>query len=159
MQSEQKICNNCSLSFTIEPDDFSFHERIQVPPPTLCPQCRQQMRYAWRNDRNLYRRQCDLCGKSTVAMYSANKPFKVYCQSCWWSDGWDAEKYSRDYDFSRLFFEQFKELQLVVPRIAMLGKNSVRSEYTNHSSDNKDCFMGSSLMYCENVLYSYFVFN
>ena len=90
-------------------------------------------------------------------MYSPNKPFKVYCQPCWWSDNWDATAFGRDYDFSRSFFEQFAELQQVVPRIAMLGKNSVRSEYTNHSSDNKDCFMGSSIMNCENVLYGDFV--
>src|SRR3989344_9386667 len=150
-------CKNCNQSFTIEPDDASFYERIRVPPPTWCPECRVVRRYAWRNDRNLYRRNCDLCGKRTVTMYSPNKPFKVYCQPCWWSDNWDATAFGRDYDFSRSFFEQFAELQQVVPRIAMLGKNSVRSEYTNHSSDNKDCFMGSSIMNCENVLYGDFV--
>lgn len=154
---KQIVCKNCSQSFTIAPDDFSFYEKIQVPLPTHCPECRAMRRYAWRNDRNLYRRSCDLCGKSTVAMYSPDKPFKVYCQPCWWSDQWDATSYAREYDFSRPFFEQFKELQLVVPRIAMLGKNSLRSEYTNHSSDNKDCFMGSSIMDCENVLYGDFV--
>lgn len=153
----QKSCNNCSQSFTIEPDDVSFYERIKVPSPTWCPECRVMRRYAWRNDRNLYRRPCDLCGKSTVAMYSSNKPFKVYCQACWWSDKWDASGFGRDYDPSRPFFEQFAELQRIVPRIAMLGKNSVRSEYTNHSSDNKDCFMGSSVMNCEDVLYADFV--
>ena len=131
-------CKNCNQSFTIEPDDASFYERIRVPPPTWCPECRVVRRYAWRNDRNLYRRNCDLCGKSTVTMYSPNKPFKVYCQPCWWSDNWDATAFGRDYDFSRSFFEQFAELQQVVPRIAMLGKNSVRSEYTNHSGDNKN---------------------
>lgn len=152
-------CKNCNQPFNIEPDDSSFYERIAVPPPTWCPECRAMRRYAWRNDRNLYRRNCDLCGKSTVAMYSPNRPFKVYCQSCWWSDKWDASEFGRDYDFNRPFFEQFKDLQSIVPRIAMLGKNSVRSEYTNHSADNKDCFMGSSLVDCENVMYTYFGFH
>src|SRR3989344_4198452 len=158
-------CKNCQKDFLIEPDDFTFYEKIGVPAPTLCPECRQMRRYAWRNDRNLYRRPCDLCQKSTVAMYSTDKPFKVYCRDCWGGDlpaqagGWDAEKYGREYDFSRPFFEQFAELQKAVPRIAMLGKNSTRSEYTNHSSDNKDCFMGSSLVDCQNGLYSYFVFH
>ena len=154
-----KICKNCNQQFTITPDDLSFYERIAVLPPMWCPECRAMRRYAWRNDRNLYRRNCDLCGKSTVAMYSANKPFKVYCQPCWWSDAWDSEKYAREYDSPRGEAGQFAELQKVVPRIAMLGKNSVRSEYTNHSSDNKDCFMSSSLVFCENVSYSDFVFH
>ncbi len=157
--SSVQVCKNCKKDFTIEPDDFAFYEKIAVPPPTHCPECRQQRRYAWRNDRNLYRRTCDLCGKSTVALYQSDKPFKVYCQPCWWSDAWDATTYGRDYDPAKPMFQQLADLQKVVPRIAMLGKNSVRSEYTNHSSDNKDCFMGSSLVDCENVMYSYFVFH
>ncbi len=92
-------------------------------------------------------------------MYASSKPFKVYCQPCWWSDQWDASEYGRDYDSNRPVFEQLAELQKVVPRIAMLGKNSIRSEFTNHSLDNKDCFMGASLVDCQNVMYSYFVFH
>ncbi|MEK7555002.1 MAG: hypothetical protein AAB518_03410 [Patescibacteria group bacterium] len=158
MEAEKKNCQNCKQDFVIESEDFQFYEKMKVPAPTWCPDCRQQRRYAWRNDRNLYRRNCDLCGKSIVTMYSASKQFKVYCPSCWWGDGWDSGSYGRDYDFKRPFFEQFQELQAVVPRIAMMGKNSVRSEYTNHSSDNKDCFMCSSAMRCENVMYSDFIF-
>lgn len=39
-QSENKICQNCKNDFVIEPDDFSFYEKIKVPPPTFCPDCR-----------------------------------------------------------------------------------------------------------------------
>src|SRR4051812_28395712 len=123
MPSEARACASCKNQFTIEPEDFTFYERIQVPPPTRCPDCRQQRRYAWRNERVLYRRNCDLCGKSTVTIYSPNKPFKVYCPPCWWSDNWSALDYGCDFDFSRPFFEQFHELQLQVPRIALLTKN------------------------------------
>lgn len=77
--SEKRICQNCHNEFIIEPDDFVFYEKMKVPPPTFCPECRQSRRYAWRNERVLYRRNCDLCGKSTVTIYSPNKPYKVYC--------------------------------------------------------------------------------
>ena len=147
-------CKNCQQNFEITPDDFGFYERIKVPPPTWCPDCRAMRRYAWRNERTLYRRNCDLCGKSTVTIYSSNKPYKVYCPPCWWGDGWDATVYAQDYDFSKPFFDQYKKLQLNVPRIALLGKNSVNSEYSNHSSDNKDCYLVTSGVYCENVMYS-----
>lgn len=147
-------CQNCKTQFTIEPDDFGFYEKISVPPPTWCPECRQRRRYAWRNERVLYRRNCDLCGKSTVTIYSPNKPFKVYCPPCWWSDKWDAKEYGRDFDFSRPFFEQFRELQLQVPRIALLTKNSVGSEYTNHSGDDKNCYLCFGVFEGENCLYS-----
>ena len=154
---ETRACQNCKTNFTIEPDDFGFYEKIKVPPPTWCPECRQLRRYAWRNERTLYRRNCDLCGKSTVTIYSSNKPHKVYCNECWWGDGWDQTSYGRDFDFSRPFFEQFQELQLAVPRMALLNKNSVNSDYTNHSSDNKNAYLSFATLYCENIYYSTWV--
>jgi hypothetical protein len=154
MTAETKICQNCKTRFTIEPDDFDFYKKINVTPPTWCPGCRQERRYAWRNERILYRRNCDLCDKSTVTIYSPNKPYKVYCPPCWWSDQWSAFDYARDFDFSRSFFEQWHELQLLVPRIALLTKNSTNSEYANHSNNNKNCYLSFSVFNSENILYS-----
>ena len=149
-----KECQNCKTIFEVTAEDQQFYTKVGVPPPTWCPDCRQQRRYAWRNERTLYRRKCDLCGKSTVTIYSPNKPYKVYCPPCWWGDGWDARNFGRDFDFNRPFFEQFKELQLQVPRIALLGKNSTNSEYSNHSSDNKNCYLVTSCVESENIMYS-----
>ena len=154
-----QACKNCKKDFTTEGEDFNFYEKIRVPPPTWCPECRQLRRYAWRNERTLYRRNCDLCGKNTVTIYSSNKPHKVYCNECWWGDGWDASSYGRDFDFSRPFFEQFAELQLDVPRMALLNKNSVNSDYTNHSGDNKNVYLSFSSFFDENVMYSTWVFH
>ena len=151
---ETKNCQNCKKDFVIEAEDFGFYEKIQVPPPTWCPECRQLRRYAWRNERNLYRRNCDLCKKSMVTIYSPNKPYKVYCTNCWWGDDWDPASYGVDFDFSRSFFQQFHELQLRVPRMALLNKNSVNSDYTNHSSDNKNVYLSFSTLYSENIYYS-----
>ncbi len=157
MKTETKNCQNCKKDFTIESDDFSFYEKIKVSPPTWCSECRQLRRYAWRNERTLYRRPCDLCKKSTVTIYSPNKPYKVYCVGCWWSDGWDPASYGRDFDFSRPFFQQFAELQHDTPRMALLNKNSVNSEYTNHSGDNKNIYLSFSCFGDENVMYSTWV--
>ena len=154
---ETRNCKNCQKDFVIEPDDFGFYEKIKVPAPTWCPECRQLRRYAWRNERTLYRRNCDLCSKSTVTIYSPNKPYKVYCNECWWGDGWDMTAYGRDFDFSRPFFEQFAELQHDVPRMALLNKNSINSEYTNHSANNKNVYLSFSVMGSENVMYSTWV--
>lgn len=154
MEKEIRKCKNCQKDFIIGSEDFAFYEKIKVPPPTWCPECRQQRRYAWRNERTLYRRNCDLCGKSTVTIYSQNKPYKVYCNECWWGDGWDPAKYGRDFDFNRPFFEQFAELQREVPRMALLNKRSVNSEYTNHSGDNKNVYLSFSVFDGENIMYS-----
>ena len=154
MNLESKQCQNCKKNFTIESDDFAFYEKIQVPAPTFCPDCRQLRRYAWRNERTLYRRNCDLCGKSTVTIYSPNKSYKVYCQPCFWSDGWDSKKYGRDFDFNRTFFDQWHELHLEVPRLSLLSRNSINSEYANHCSGNKNCYLVFATFDSENVLYS-----
>ena len=156
---ETKVCQNCKNSFTIDASDFNFYEKIKIPPPTWCPECRQLRRYAWRNERTLYRRNCDLCKKSTVTIYSPNKPFKVYCHECWWGDDWDFTSYGRDFDFSRPFFEQFSELQQDVPLMALLNKNSVNSQFTNHAGDNKNSFMTFAAFFNDNVMYSTMIFS
>ncbi len=154
MNQETRNCKNCKQDFVIGQEDFNFYEKIKVPPPTWCVECRQQRRYAWRNERTLYRRPCDLCGKSTVTIYSPNKELKVYCLKCWWGDGWDPTSYAKDFDFSRPFFEQYYELQKEVPRMALLSKNSVNSDYTNHSADNKNVYLAFCSHGCEDVLFS-----
>ena len=154
MENQIKTCQICLNDFKIEPDDFLFYEKIQVPAPTHCPDCRQQRRYAWRNERTLYRRDCDLCGKSTVTIYSPNKNLKVYCLKCWWGDGWDVGDYGKDFDFSLSFFEQYKKLQIEVPRMAVLSKNSINSDYTNQSSDNKNTYLSFCCFGTEDVYYS-----
>jgi hypothetical protein len=51
-------------------------------------------------------------------MYSPDKNYKIYDKDFWWSDKWDALDYGIDFDFSKSFFKQFRELQLKVPRLA-----------------------------------------
>ncbi|MCX6723092.1 MAG: hypothetical protein NT094_03415 [Candidatus Staskawiczbacteria bacterium] len=110
MESQIKQCQNCKQDFIIEPDDFTFYEKIKVSAPTFCSECRLQRRLTFRNERNLYHHKCGLCDKSIVSMYSSDKPFPVYCHDCWWSDKWSPFSYGRDYDWNKSFFEQFKEL-------------------------------------------------
>lgn len=142
MIQEKKVCQNCKSQFTIEPDDFVFYERLQVPPPTFCPECRLIRRLVWRNERALYKRKCDLCGEERILMYPVGSSYKVYCFNCWWSDKWSALDYGREYDFSRPFFEQFKELLLAVPRPGTIKQgNIVESEYTNRVTDMRNCYL------------------
>ncbi len=144
---QDRVCANCKERFTLDPDDFSFYQKIEVPAPRFCPACRNQRRRAWRNDISFYKRQCDLCKKNIVSLYSPDKTLTVYCQKCWWSDAWDPKAYGRDFDFSRPFFEQYRELQNVVPLIALMnddGIGSINCEYTQNVSSAKNCYMVSS---------------
>jgi len=139
--SVSAICQNCKKDFTIEPDDFGFYEKVGVPPPTFCPECRYIRRLLDRNEYNFYKRKCDATGKSVISIYRPDASFPVYNQEYWKSDAWDPKSYGRDFDFSRPFFEQYEELRQVMPHLAMVNSNSVNSEYTNQANNNKDCYM------------------
>ncbi len=126
-----------------------------IPSPTLCPDCRQQRRLSWRNERKLYKRKCDATGEDIISIYSPDKSYIVYDQDFWWSDKWEALYYGRDFDFSKSFFEQFSELMNVVPKCSVIIQNCVNSNYTNYSADNNNCYLCISSHRCENLLFSY----
>ena len=138
---ETKNCQNCKQNFVIELDDFSFYEKIKVPPPTWCPECRMIRRMMYRNERTLYKQNCDLCGKSTISMYDPTKGYVVYCTDCYASDNWNPNDFARDYDFSKPFFEQLAILFKKIPRRALYQDFAVNSEYTNQSVYMKNCYL------------------
>ena len=158
----EKTCIQCSAAFEITDQDLAFYEKISpiftlqkftIPPPTLCPDCRQQRRLAFRNERTLYHRKSDLSGKQMISVYSPDTPYKIYEQQEWWSDVWDPVSFGRDVDFSRPFFEQLAELMLEVPRRNLITYQNENSDYTNVCSSNKDCYLLFSSDYCEACLY------
>ncbi len=153
MKSETKNCQNCKNDFTIEPDDFSFYEKIKVPPPTFCPECRLIRRLIFRNDRVWHHRKCDATGKSILSIYSPDMKVKVYDQEYWKSDKWDSMDYGRDYNFDQSFFEQFKELFESVPHPNLAQKNNINSEYTNNTLNYKNCYFCASGDYAEDCAY------
>lgn len=134
-------CIVCESEFEIRPEDQVFYEQVNVPAPKNCPECRMMRRMAFRNERTLYKRACDLCKKDVVSIYTSKTDFPVYCHACWWGDNWDPKSYATDYDPARPFIDQVADLAKRVPRVALLVVNSVRSDYTNSAGDNKDCYL------------------
>jgi hypothetical protein len=155
MNREVKTCQNCKKEFTIEPDDFSFYEKMRVPPPTWCPDCRLMRKMVWRNERTLYRRTCDLCSKSIISIYPSGVDFPVYCQECWWSDRWNPEMFGRSYDFNKSFFSQFSEFLLKrVPAMALFNTTAVNADYCNYMAGAKNCYLLMGGRESEDILYS-----
>ena len=161
MNSEQKTCQNCKTQFTIEPDDFAFYEKMKVPPPTFCRECRLQRRMAFRNERTLYKRKCDAPGHSEelISVFSPDKKDRVYDHSAWWGDAWDPLQFGREIDFSKPFLRQVRELWREVPDMAAMNINPVSSDYCNITEGNKNCYLVVGGDFNENVLYSTFIFN
>jgi len=158
MNPETRACQNCRQAFVVEPEDFDFYERIKVPPPTWCPDCRMMRRLAFRNERAIHKRACDLCGKDFIGMFPKNAAFPVYCHECWWSDRWDPLAGGAEYDLERPFFEQFQELRSRVPRPGVNNSgNILNSPYVNCAADMKNCYLVFGAQQDENSMYSHYL--
>ncbi len=126
---------------------------MDVPAPTFCPMERHRRRLAWRNERTLYRRKCDLCRKTIISIYPSNALFPVYCPECWFSEKWDARSFGRDFDFSQQFFQQFLDLQNSVPRLSLINARNENSDYCNLVGESKNCYLIFGSLGCEDCLY------
>lgn len=142
-QAVQKKCKNCQTDFVITPQDEEIYQKFQVPPPTLCHNCREQRRAAQGNHLHLYKRKCDFTGKEIISNQAPDSPYKVYEIELWHSDKWDAFEYGRDFNFNRPFFEQFAELLKAVPCPAVHRgyQYDENSDYTNYAGKNKNCYL------------------
>lgn len=155
MQSETKSCQSCKGDFIIAPEDFDFYRKMDVPPPTFCPECRLVRRLVTRNERTLYRRVCDLCKTEVLSTYSADKKMRTYCPECYKSDKWDPLSYGRDYDFNRPFFQQLDELYRDVPRVTLRTRNSINCDYSEDIVDSKNCYLVFGAFMSTDCMYGY----
>ncbi|MEK6615122.1 MAG: hypothetical protein AABZ32_03270, partial [Bacteroidota bacterium] len=97
----------------------------------------------------------DFSGKNIISMFAPESKFTVYEQDIWWSDQWDATKYGRDYDFSKPFFQQFAELNAVVPQFNLINFNNENSPYNNYTGWNKNCYLCFAGNRSQDCFYSY----
>lgn len=134
-------CSQCKSDFVIDKFALDFYEKIQVPQPTFCPDCRSQRRMIFRNERHLYNRPCDLCAKNFLSIFHQNVAFPVYCYSCWWSDKWDARDYGIEYNSNVSFFQQIQELFNKVPHLGIVSSHCENSDYVNHTNYSKNCYL------------------
>lgn len=154
MNSETKICQNCKNQFTIEPDDFAFYEKIDVPAPTFCPECRMQRRMAFRNERSLFRRKCDFSGQEIISGFAPDSPFTVYERDIWWSDKWDSLDHGLEYNFKEPFFKQFRKLLERVPVPSVFNARTTNTEYSNHTGEYKNGYLVFASWTGENITYA-----
>ncbi len=160
---ETKVCKQCQTSFSITDKDLEFYDKVSpvfngkkclVPTPTLCPDCRQQRRLTFRNERKLYKRKCDATGKSVISVYSPDKNIKVYHQDFWWWDWWNALNYGFDYTKNHSFFEQFYSLFVAVPKLNACHQSVENGEYTNFVTAGKDSYLICNATHCQDSLYA-----
>jgi hypothetical protein len=157
-----QICKQCEQNFEVSEQDLQFYDKISpvfsgqkyaVPAPTLCPLCRRQRRFSFRNESSLYYRNCDKSGELILSMYRADAPFPVYSPAVWFGDSWDAKSYGREFDFNRPFFEQFLELRNAVPHLSLISSNNENCDYCNIVGSSKNCYLCFGMVESENCYY------
>ena len=141
MNQEKRACQNCKKEFVIEPDDFAFYEKMKVPPPTWCPECRFQRRLAWRNEWRLFRNKDARTGKDVFTNFSPGAPVVIYDRDFWISDSWDPLEYGKEIDWLQPFLAQVKELLSTVPVVSRTVINTVNSDFCMNAGWLKDSFM------------------
>lgn len=158
------LCEVGGHSFTVEDADIAAYAKFGFEPLPVCFPHQHQWRLAFRNDRFLHRRKCDLTGADMISMYPQGVQYKVYEREAWFSDKWDPLSYGRPFDFARSFFDQYADLQKEVPRIALVNVGSINSDFCNSAVFNKNCYLifggdrnedcmfGALPMYCKNSL-------
>ena len=150
----EHACHRCEKPFIIDDSAQLFYEKLEVPAPTHCPDCRRQRRLAFRNESFLKKRQCDLCEKVIISMYGEEVSFPVYCSDCWWSDRWDPLDYGAEFDFSRPFFEQFQSLMARVPKAALLTMSNENCDYSNYLGFSKSTYMSAGSYGMDSCFYA-----
>lgn len=156
---QKAICKASGEKFEISDKEIEFCKKMGFPLPTLSPTERFRELMAFRNEWKLYRRKCDATGEEILSAYAKDSPYKVYKNSVWWGDTWDATEYGRDYDFNKTFFEQFKELQLAVPHEGTSIFNCENCDYNGHIRESRNCYLNSLVAKCEDLYYSYWMVN
>jgi hypothetical protein len=161
-------CKNCSKEFKETSEEVELRKKIsptigernfELSEPDKCPLCREQNRIAFRNERKLYKRKCDLCNKEIISVYSPDKNYQIACEKCFWSDNNDPMKVGVEYDADKSFFEQFDNLLHQASLLALFRKNMENSDYANQEEDDKNCYLTVGGHFNEDCCYSTYSIN
>ena len=160
--SETKVCRASGRPFSVTQQDMEAYaklspvvqgQRVTLPPPMLCPDERQRRRLAFRNERILYTAACSITGEPMISCYSPDKQFNV-CERKQWLE-FDNTQFGRKFDFSRPFFEQFRDLfQLTYKANVAHDGEMVNSMYTHFCGWLKNGYLSFDIGASEDILYS-----
>lgn len=150
-----KTCIDCKNEFVVETGDLILYEKVGLKVPDQCFFCRLKQYAAFWPFGKFRKGVSSLSGENLITVLSNSPRYPIYKSHEWWSDAWDPMFYGQDYDSSRSFFEQLKELQEKVPRPHQTGKNNTNCDWCDDVWDSKNCYLTRSVVKCENMSYGY----
>lgn len=149
-------CKQCSNTFDITDKDLEFYTKMDVPPPTHCPSCRQMRRMAWCNEWVLYKNRCSACSRPVISYLPEDDERDVLCFECFYGDRFDPLAYGREIDWGRSILDQIHELEKWIPHLyAAVDSDIENSEYMHCAGQSKNYYMTFHADYNEDCYYGY----
>jgi hypothetical protein len=150
----QSICKISGKEFSVSVHEQELRGKFGFAdtPPDVLPKHRFQYLGAFWPHWNLYKRKCDKTGKNIVSIFRPDCAYPV-----WQRDEWiaNANPPSKDFDFSRSFFEQAFELFPKCPIPHIFQSHNENCEYTDDWYYSKNCYLCHSGQNNEDCRYCY----
>jgi hypothetical protein len=138
---------------------MGMYEKIGLVVPNICIQCRWKQHMAFWPFGKFRAGVSDLTGEKFITNLPENPRYPIYTSKEWWGDAWDPTSYGMDYDPSRPFFDQLKELQEKVPRPHQTGAMNINSDWADDLWECKNSYLCRSMVRGENLMYGYRAFD
>ena len=160
LKPQIRKCQQCGKEFKITAEDIEFYKKLQVPPPTLCPDCREQRRAGHRISYLpiFYKKSCSAPGhtEKIISFYPESNPIKVYDDKYYFSDQWEATEFGVDYDPEKDFFEEYNKFVLRIPHQSLFkDPKSTNSEYVVSGLNSVNCYYATVPLRSENIYYAF----
>ena len=167
-QSDLKFYDKVSPSFEVDEnyakefleknsdvkDSFEYKDwklKAKLPTPTLCPEERERQRFAFRNEKSLYKGSCSATWKHIISIFSPNKPYTIYDYGVRWNWNWDPEMFALSSNTK--VYDALNQLILRVPMWNRFAVENENSEYVNIVWYSKDSYMSFASINIEKCMY------
>ncbi len=127
---------------------------LPLPLPTIHPLEQLRRMFSFTNYHNLHHEKSSFSGKPLISRYDSKLGTKLCTVDEFWSDKIDNLEFGRAYDFSRPFFEQWKELYHDCYMLPLNNFNAEGSLYVNGTRNVKDCYLCFNALESRDCLYS-----
>ena len=76
-------CEECARNYRFIDREIVFYQKLDLPIPNKCFNCRHQRRMDMRLPRKLWKRECAHCKKDIETSYAPDRPEIIYCEKCY----------------------------------------------------------------------------
>ncbi|MDQ5971207.1 MAG: hypothetical protein QG566_153 [Patescibacteria group bacterium] len=76
-------CMDCNRGYKIAPLELPLLQKMGIPVPHTCQQCRLKRRFSRMDPMQLWKRECQKCGREVMSGYSPERKEIVYCEKCY----------------------------------------------------------------------------